>query len=653
MTEIPDGPAPTTSAAIADHGLIGDLRTAALVTTDGSIDWFCSPRFDSPSVFGALLDPDRGGHCSIRPIGTSYTTQQMYLPDTAILITRFLSEDGVGEVVDFMPPAPGSEPARQRLVRMVTCVRGALTFDVTVAPRFDYGRREHDLRLTDVGAVFESGDAALTLHAVREHDDARLASVRSDDGDLHLRLPLSAGQTRGVVLEWGAGTPREISPMEIAQDHAETAAFWRSWISGSTYRGRWREMVQRSAITLKLMTYAPTGGLVAAPTAALPEQVGGERNWDYRYTWVRDASFSVRALLGLGFVEEAAGFAAWLRDRVTERTSRDDGPPLDIMYRVDGSSDLVEESLDHWAGYRGSRPVRIGNGAADQLQLDIYGEALDSIYAGDHAGIEVGHPGWTGICGILDWLADNWDQPEEGIWETRGGRQDFTYGRAMSWVALDRGIRLAVEHGRPAPLERWTSARDAIYAQIFERGWNAERAAFVQHYATDVLDSSLLRAAGLGLMAPHDPMWLSTLDAMRSELVTDSLVYRYDPGASPDGLRGSEGTFSLCTFSWVDALARSGRLEEARLTFEKMLTYANHVGLYSEEIALTGEQIGNFPQAFTHLALIDSALTLDAALDGPGRGSAAQIAAGPATIDLRPAAAPRRPAEVPLARSGA
>jgi GH15 family glucan-1,4-alpha-glucosidase len=657
MTNVPGAPSGPTSAAIADHGLIGDLRTAALVSTDGSIDWFCSPRFDSPSVFGALLDPERGGHCSISPSGTGYTTKQLYLPDTAILITRFLAEDGVGEVVDFMPPAPGNGPARHRLVRMVTCIRGALTFDVTVAPRFDYGRRPHEVRLTEAGAVFTAGDDGLTLHAVRERDDERLAQIRSDDGDLHVTLPLSAGQTRGVVIEWGARTPHEISPAEIEQDHADTATFWRSWLKGSTYRGRWREMVERSAITLKLMTYAPTGGLVAAPTAALPEQVGGERNWDYRYTWVRDASFSVRALLGLGFVEEAAGFAAWLRDRVAEHTGGADRPPLDIMYRVDGSSDLVEESLDHWSGYRDSRPVRIGNGAAEQLQLDIYGEALDSIYAGDHAGIEVGHPGWKGVVSILDWLSEHWDQPEEGIWETRGGRQDFTYGRAMSWVALDRGIRLATEHGRPAPLERWTKARDAIYEQIFDRGWSAERGAFVQHYATDVLDSSLLRAAGLGLIAPHDPLWLSTLDAMRQELVTDSLVYRYDPGASPDGLRGSEGTFSLCTFSWVDALGRSGQLEEAELTFEKMLTYANHVGLYSEEIALTGEQIGNFPQAFTHLSLIDAALTLDAALEARPGGRPAvateRSATSPTTINLRPPANGHRAADVPLARSGA
>ncbi|MCC2629088.1 MAG: glucoamylase-like glycosyl hydrolase, partial [Thermomicrobiales bacterium] len=391
-------------------------------------------------------------------------------------------------------------------------------------------------------------------------------------------------------------------------------AFWQSWLGQSTYRGRWREVVNRSAITLKLMTYAPTGGLVAAPTAALPEQVGGERNWDYRYTWVRDASFSVGALLGIGFVEEAEQFGGWLGDRIRERVGGEGGP-LNIMYRVDGSSDLKEEVLEHWSGYRGSRPVRIGNGAADQLQLDIYGEAMDSIFAGHRGGLQVPDRGWTGISTVLDWVAANWDQPEEGIWETRGGRQAFTYGRLMSWVALDRGVRMAADLGRPAPLEDWRRERDRIYRQIMERAWNDKRQAFVQHYDTNVLDSALLRMAKVGFIAPRDPMWLATLDAMDDELVTDSLVYRYDPQASPDGLRGSEGTFSLCTFAYVDALARAGRLAQARQAFEKMFTYANHLGLYSEEIALTGEQIGNFPQAFTHLSLIDAAVTLDAALD--------------------------------------
>jgi GH15 family glucan-1,4-alpha-glucosidase len=370
------------------------------------------------------------------------------------------------------------------------------------------------------------------------------------------------------------------------------------------------------------MTYAPSGGLVAAPTAALPEQIGGERNWDYRYTWVRDASFSVYALLGLGFTEEAAGLGRWLNERVRDQVGGEGGP-LNIMYRVDGSSDLTEEIMPHWEGYRGSSPVRIGNGAADQLQLDIYGEAIDSLYFGAQHGLEGGYQGWRHLCDILNWLIDNWNQPEEGIWETRGGRQDFTYGRLMSWVAFDRCIRLADRHGRPAPVDRWRAERDAIYNQIMDAGWSEERQAFVQHSKTDVLDSSLLRMSSLGFISPKDPMWLSTLDAMDRELVTDSLVYRYDPGASPDGLRGSEGTFSLCTFTYADSLARAGQLEKARNTLEKMLTYANHVGLFSEEIALTGEQIGNFPQAFTHLALIDAALVLDRELDRRGKGSVA------------------------------
>jgi GH15 family glucan-1,4-alpha-glucosidase len=602
-------------AAIADHALIGDLQTAALVSTDGAIDWFCCPRFDSPSVFGALLDDERGGHVRVRPAGRDYESKQMYFPDTAVVVTRFLTDAGAGEVVDFMPPVGREATGKHRLVRMLRCVRGRMSFEVDFAPRFDYGRRAHRTELTEHGAVFSTDALTLTVHAVREPDDARLAQTRVEEGDVRVSIDLEAGDVRGMVLESGAdGPPREIRVAEFERMFDETVAFWRSWLARSAYAGRWRETVQRSAITLKLLTYAPTGGLVAAPTAALPEQVGGERNWDYRYTWVRDASFSVQALVRLGYTEEAVQFAGWLRDRVQERVGGEGGP-LNIMYRVDGSSDLKEDSLEHWSGYRRSRPVRIGNGAAEQLQLDIYGEALDSIFFADQRGWPLGHRGWVAVREVLDWLADHWDQPEEGIWETRGGRQDFTYGRLMCWVAFDRGLRLAAAHGRPADVYRWTTARDAIYDQIMGNGWDAERRAFVQHYRTKVLDSSLLRAARVGFISPYDPMWVSTLKAMDDELVTDSLVYRYDPEASPDGLRGSEGTFSLCSFMYADALARSGRLDDARLAFEKMLTYANHVGLFSEEIALTGEQIGNFPQAFTHLALIDAALTLDEALD--------------------------------------
>ncbi len=601
---------------IADHGLIGDLQTAALVTTDGSIDWFCAPRFDSPSIFGALLDHGRGGRFRVRPTLDVFTTKQLYFPDTAILVTRFLTEAGVGEVVDFMPATiSGVATDRHRIVRMVRCVRGRITFELDLSPRFDYGREDHEIHLDDAGVVFRGRSTWMVVHLVREPEDERLAHAHVDEhGDVHAEVTLIAGQMRGLVLETGtAGPARELRVAEVQGLFDDTVAFWKGWLGQSTYSGRWREMLHRSAITLKLMTYAPSGGLVAAPTAALPEQIGGERNWDYRYTWIRDASFSVYALLGMGFKEEAAAFAGWLRDRVHEQTGG--GAPLNIMYRVDGSSDLTEEILHHWEGYRGSSPVRIGNGAADQLQLDIYGEAVDSLYFGDQHGLQGGHAGWLKVSDMLDWLCENWDRPEEGIWETRGGRQAFTYGRLMSWVALDRGIRLATKHGRPAPVDRWRLERDAIYNQVMERGWNPARQAFVQHYNTDVLDSSLLRMSTVGFITPNDPMWTSTLEAMDGELVTDSLVYRYDPSASPDGLRGSEGTFSLCTFTYVDSLARAGQLDKARVVFEKMLTYANHVGLYSEEIALTGEQIGNFPQAFTHLALIDAAITLDRQLN--------------------------------------
>ena len=600
--------------AIAEHGIIGDLQTAALVTTDGSIDWFCFPRFDSPSVFGALLDDERGGRFRIRPADVDYSAKQMYFPDTAVLVTRFFTENGVGEVLDFMPPAGTSATDNHRLVRMVSCVRGTMTFEIEVAPRFDYGRHQHRATLTDNGAVFTANGVAMALHVVREPGDEHLAKADLVDGDVRGTIELAAGMQRGVMIETApTGEPRQMGVGEIRKLFDQTVTFWRSWLSKSTYTGRWREMINRSAITLKLMTYAPSGGLVAAVTMGLPEQVGGERNWDYRYTWVRDASFSVFALMKLGFHEEAERFGFWLGDRVRERVNSDSGP-LNIMYRIDGSSDLKEDVLDNWRGYRGSTPVRVGNGAAEQLQLDIYGEALDSIFAGDRAGMPIPHQGWIAVSRVLDWLADNWDQPDEGIWETRGGRQPFTYGRVMAWVAFDRGIRMAAEHGFPAPVERWTAARDRIYRQIMEQGFHPGRRAFVQHYNTDVLDSALLRMPTVGFINGQDPMWLSTLAAMDRELVTDSLVYRYNPEASPDGLRGSEGTFSLCTFSYVDALVRSGRLDDARMTFEKMLTYANHVGLFSEEIALTGEQIGNFPQAFTHLALIDSAVSLDAAL---------------------------------------
>jgi GH15 family glucan-1,4-alpha-glucosidase len=615
--------------AISDHGLIGDLQTAALVSTDGTVDWYCCPRFDSPSVFASLLDHDKGGHFRIAPDRDDYVSRQLYFPDTAILMTRFMTTDGVGEVLDFMPPAGEQVTDRHRLARRIRVVRGTMRFVADVQPRFDYARRPHKLELTDAGATFHGDHLSLTLHVAgtegRSVESEGITMEAAGQG-VRLSWTMRTGDAGGVVLESQGGPPRRVPVEELIDDFDRTAQFWRRWLRRSTYHGRWQDMVLRSAMTLKLMTYAPTGAVIAAPTAGLPELVGGERNWDYRFTWIRDSSFSIYSLLGLGYVEEAAAYANWLRQRIAERAGERSGP-LKIMYRVDGTSDLDEEVLDHLDGYKGSRPVRIGNGAADQLQLDIYGELMDSTYLADAHGLQLGHDGWMALRHIIDWLCEHWDQPDEGIWETRGGKQPFTYGRFQSWVAFDRAIRIAQGRGRPANLQRWLTERDLIYAQIMDRGWNASRHSFVQHYGSDVLDASLLLMPLMGFVSPRDPRWLSTLDAIEKILVSDSLVYRYNPSASPDGLRGKEGTFSLCTFWYVDALARSGRLERASLTFQKMHTYANHLGLYSEEIGLTGEQLGNFPQAFSHLALINAAINLDYQLNH-GAGSVEPVLTG-------------------------
>jgi GH15 family glucan-1,4-alpha-glucosidase len=602
---------------ISDHGLIGDLQTAAMVSTDGTVDFFCCPRFDSPSVFASLLDAERGGYFSIKPAAEGYVSRQLYFPDTAMLITRFMTPDGVGEVLDFMPVIEGQPTDRHRLVRHLRVARGTMQFEMEIQPRFDYGRAGHAIEMSEAGAVFRAdGGMHLTLHTAgrREAAEGRAVIERAGDG-LRATFTMREGESgRGLVLESMGGEPQSFTSDELNQLADDTAAYWKRWLGRSVYAGRWREMVNRSAMTLKLHTYEPPGAPVAAATFGLPEQIGGERNWDYRFTWVRDGSLTMHALASLGYLEEAGRFGAWLRDRVTEQAGKASGP-LKIMYRVDGSSDLIEETLDHFEGWRGARPVRIGNGAADQLQLDIYGEAMDTLLYGAEHGMPVAHQGWQALTKIIDWVCDNWDQPDEGVWETRGGRQDFTYGRFQCWVALDRAIRMAERSGRPANIARWAAERDRLYYQILDRGWNEQAGAFTQHYGTDVVDSSLLLMPLEGFISPTDPMWLSTLRAIDSQLVSDSLVYRYNPAASPDGLHGDEGTFSLCTFLYVDALARAGRLNEAVLTFEKMQTYGNHLGLFSEEIGPTGEQLGNFPQAFTHLSLINAAITLNRELD--------------------------------------
>ncbi len=593
---------------IGDHGVIGDLHTVALVGIDGTIDWYCTPRFDSPSVFASILDADRGGYWQVAPVRPE-TVKQLYFPDTNVLITRFLSEEGVVELIDFMPIA--RTPAQQhehRLVRRVVGIRGEVRMRVVVEPRFDYGRCAHTTSVDGAGAVFEPEAivAGLALFS-------RVALERTEHG-VQAEFTVSANDTVSFVAQTlQPGERPHYSERAVREQFKQTVGFWANWVAHSRYQGRWREMVNRSALTLKLLTYAPTGAIVAAPTSSLPEQLGGVRNWDYRYTWIRDAAFTLYGLLRLGFTEEAGTFMDWLIARIRESKGRGEGP-LQVMYGIDGRADLPEDELTHLEGYRGSSPVRIGNAAAPQLQLDIYGELLDSVYLYNKHGTPLYHDAWVAVTDVINWLCDNWDRPDEGIWETRGGRKDFTYSRLMCWVAIERALRIARFRGLPSDLLRWTVERDDIYHQIMERGWNAERGAFVQSYGSDVLDASVLLMPLTKFIAPTDPRWISTLDAIGEELVSDSLVYRYNVEASPDGVRGDEGTFSICSFWYVEALTRAGRLDEAGLAFAKMLTYGNHLGLYAEEIGPSGELLGNFPQAFTHLSLISAAVNLDRAL---------------------------------------
>ncbi len=607
---------------IAEHGLIGDLRTSALVGTDGRIDWFCVPRFDSPSVFASLLDKERGGFWDISPVCDGATRNQFYFPDTNILITRILTADGIVEVQDFMPIVRERDPQhRQRLVRRVVNVRGRMRLGVRIAPRLNYGRDTHRLERIPDGVRFVGDSLTLWLRSS--------VFLDLDATDAHAEFDLPEGGTALFDLETAGGydgSATEPDPCAVDSVAAEalfesTVVFWRRWLSQSTYTGRWREMVHRSALTLKLLTHEPSGAIVAAPTLALPEQVGGARNWDYRYVWIRDAAFSLYALLRLGFTQEAQGFMDWLTDRLHGAEPDGDSGPLRVMYSIDGHDTLPEEVLGHLDGYRGSRPVRTGNNASVQRQLDIYGELIDSVYLFNKYGVGISHDSWSDLCDILEWLMVHWDTTDESIWETRAGQQHHTYSRLMCWVAVERMIRMARQRGLPGDLGRWMSVRDRIYRQIMARGWNRRERTFVQRLSAedgeepaDILDASLLLMPMVKFVSPVDPRFLSTVEAIGDRLVVDSLVFRYDPEQAPDGLTGTEGTFSICSFWWVEALARTGDVEQARLALEKMFTYANHVGLYAEQIGLTGEHLGNFPQAFTHLALISSAINLDRAM---------------------------------------
>ena len=604
-------------SAITDHGIVGDLRSAALVATDGRVDWFCCPRFDSPSVFGALLDTAGGGHWQVHPTDPA-SSKQFYLPDTNILVTRFSTATGVVEVQDLMPLLRArDETHRQRLVRRIRCVRGHLEVGMQCRPRFDYGRAGH--RADEVSGAdgvaggsrvrFTSDDLSLVLSST--------VPMSVHDGDATAVVALDAGDVVDLVLDVVVG--EEPPPVDVDALYLATAAYWRRWLSRSRYSGRWRETVHRSALTLKLLTHEPSGAVIAAPTTSLPEQVGGGRNWDYRRVWIRDAAFSLYALLRLGFTEEAEAFMGWLNHRLDESAAAagdaaDDAGPLRVMYDIDGRSTGGETTLDHWEGHLGSSPARVGNDAADQLQLDIYGELIDSVYLFNKHGRGISLDTWRSLQGLTAWLQRNWDRPDEGIWEVRGGRRAHTFSRLMCWVALERMIRMARQRGLPGDTGDWERTRDAIFTDILDTCWNPELGAFVQAAGTAVLDASVLLMPMVKFLAPDDPRFTSTLRSLEDALVTDALVFRYDPASSPDGLDGAEGTFSICSFWYVEALTRAGRLQEARLALEKMFTYANPLGLYAEQIGLDGEQLGNFPQAFTHLALISAAINLDHAM---------------------------------------
>jgi GH15 family glucan-1,4-alpha-glucosidase len=602
---------------IEDYGIIGNMHTAALVGRNGSIDWLCIPHFDSPSVFAGILDDRKGGRFKIAPTNEDATCKQMYWPDTNVLVTRFLSCEGVAEITDFMPVGAGlSKLEHHQLIRRVKVVRGTMQFCLRCQPAFDYARQEHTVKIGENGASFHSRDLHLGL--------ATSVPLKQEEASIVAEFSLKDQETAEFVLRQiepgqDCGSPCSEGKAEELFQH--TVDYWRNWISKSTYHGRWQEIVYRSALVLKLLTFEPTGAIVAAPTCSLPEYLGGERNWDYRYTWLRDAAFTVYGLIRIGLTEEAARFIDWLDTRCHD--SNPDGS-LQIMYGLDGRRDLEEEILDHLEGYRGSRPVRIGNAAYNQFQLDIYGEMMDSVYLYNKYRTPISYDLWLELRQILNWVVDNWDRKDRGIWEFRGQDEHFVYSKLMCWVALDRGIRLADKRSFPADHERWRKARDKIYQQIIDKGWNSEREAFVEYYGGDTLDAATLIMPMVFFMSPTDPLMLKTIEAIQRPpkeggLVSDSLVYRYDPEMRADGIQGEEGTFNICTFWLVEALTRAGqvdprRLQQARLIFERMLGYANHVGLFSEETGPRGEALGNFPQALTHLSLISAAFNLNRTL---------------------------------------
>jgi GH15 family glucan-1,4-alpha-glucosidase len=604
---------PSTNCPIEDYAVIGDLHTVALISSHANIDFLCLPDFDSPTIFAALLDPAKGGYFSVAPVMDHSRRKQIYLPDTNILTTRYMSENSVGEIVDYMPVDTLGD--HHRVIRTVRAVKGQIEFKLRCCPRFDYARKSHtatQLHERVIEFVVESGDCL----PVRLTGSVPL---RIEGVDAGATFSLEAGEDASFIFECGVRDelPTAAGKEAIEKAFAETSAFWRDWAAKSKYKGRWREIVTRSALLLKLLTSSKHGSIIAAPTFGLPEHLGGARNWDYRYTWMRDAAFTLYAFMRLGYTGEAREFMSWLSDRITEDGKHS---PLQVMYRTNGDQNLDEISLDNLAGYQNSRPVRIGNGASNQLQLDIYGEVLDAIYLAAKYGNSISYDAWKKICELVEWVGKNWMRPDEGIWEVRGGRRQFLHSRVMCWVAVDRALRLVAKRSLPAPVYDWEILRTAIYESVFNEFWDEKFQSFVAYAGADFVDASALLMPLVRFISPMDPRWVGTMKKIESDLTEDALVYRYNAvEAGVDGLEGSEGTFTACSFWYIECLARSNQLDKARLLFERMISYANHVGLYSEELGSSGEHLGNFPQALTHLALISAAFCLDRALSGTER----------------------------------
>jgi len=596
---------------IENYGVIGNMRSVALVSMEGSIDFYCFPSFDSPTVFAALLDDEQGGSFRIEAELENLRTKQLYLPETNILLTRYLSDSGVAEITDFMPILAGThgEIYAHQIVRIVRVIKGKVQFRMCCAPRFNYGRNRHTVHGESECVQFEpdcSECLRMTLHAT--------VPLKIRDADAVASFVLEAGETATFTFGESAPDVKILDPDAIEDHFSQTASYWRNWIARSNYSGRWREMVNRSALVLKLLCSQEYGSLIAAATFGLPERIGGERNWDYRYTWLRDSAFSLYAFMRLGFIEEAQSFTNWLRDRLHDDAEHG---PLQVMYRLNGDQELDEVILENFKGYQNSRPVRIGNAASNQLQLDIYGELMDAIYLSNKYGDGISHEDWLSVHRILDWLSKNWKRPDEGIWEVRGGRRDFLHSRLMCWVAFDRAIRLGDKRSLAGPYAHWLETRNSISDDIYANFWDDSQKSFVQYQGSNCLDASSLLMPLMRFISPVDPRWLSTMAAIEKTLTEDSLVYRYDTRGNPiDGLHGVEGSFTACSFWFIECLARSHQLEKARLLFDKMLGYANHLGLYAEQLGSSGQHLGNFPQAFTHLALISTATYLDRALSG-------------------------------------